>query len=95
MSVKTHINNIKEMDNSELSHFARQIHDETFHNYYADEEELSPADMETFMKEMVREMMRRNLLIPRGGSGWNLMEMAESLAGESEFGEKYSEKGLE
>lgn len=95
MIENNHIQPVLKMNNMELAHFSRDIHDQTYLEYYTSTEGMSLDEGDDFIKEMVREMMRRNLVIPRGGSGRDLMAIAESLAGEEEFGNKYSEMGLE
>lgn len=89
MNIDKYIIRIKKYDNEELSHFAKQYSSSWGYDYFKEEEGIESGDVMRFAEELTRELMRRNLIIPRG-SGIDLMEIAEVLAKEPEFDKKYT-----
>lgn len=89
MSLKTVAAHILGLSNLELGSFVRQFHDQTFYEYFREEEGLTQQQMDTLAEDIVRQLMKRNLLIPTGGSALDLMALAENMHDDPEFGDKY------
>ena len=49
--------------------------------------------MSLYIENIVKEMMRRNLIIPDNGSAVDLMSIAENLSESKEFKDKYNSFG--
>ena len=81
---------ILKYDNYDLPAFADAISNGSTHRTFVDENNLSEEEVRDIILEVVRELMRRNLVIPKG-STIDMTEIAEHLSLEPEFKDKYDE----
>lgn len=93
MSLESVTGIVKKFPDKDLSHFAKQISDQRMYDYFKDEEGMSQENMDKFIKFVTKELMRRNLVIPVG-TGVDMMEIAEEMYDDPEFGDKYKGEGL-
>ena len=80
---------IEGMSNIELSSFAHQIHNQATYAEFKERDELTSDQMLELIETCVLQMMDRDLLIPCGGTGINLMEVAHTFHDHPDFGDKY------
>lgn len=90
MNLKEANKEVQGFDDRKLIRQAENLSDMSVSENIQESANMTDDEFETYMRLIVRELMRRDLHVPSSGTRYNLLHMAEMMRNDKEFEGKYS-----